>query len=153
MWQKIFILATLCAAVMSLGCNESSVAPTTSISNTNSGRTQFIKYVNPGDSTQFLNQDAIFKDSSDNSQLTGLRDVVINSQSQGNSYGTFSLETDGAHWEGNWTGTTTSSGTTIRATGYDLNERGKSCEWNYYLPSSQNGKAGTFSASIIYERD
>ena len=160
MWQKIFFLVTLFTALIIFGCSDNSVAPPSENSSTFSGQTNFVQYTGPGSSTQpgsgniqALDQVAVFRDISDNPQLTGLRNVVITSNSQENSYGTFSLEANGANWEGNWTGTTTSSGTTIKANGYDLNERGKTCEWYYYLPSSQDGKAGTFSARIRYERD
>jgi len=159
MRYKIFFFVTFFAALMVIGCDES-VAPQSGPSNTFNGETKFLEYVDPGTTTQpgigktqGINQIAIFRDSTDNAQLTGLRNVVITSNSQGNSYGTFSMETNGVHWEGTWTGTTTSSGTTIKATGYDLNERGKSCVWYYSLPSSQGGKVGKFSARINYERD
>lgn len=160
MWQKIFFLVTLFTALIIFGCSDETVAPPSDQSSAFTGETQFIEYVNPGTlnklvdgKTHTLNQVAIFRDISDNPQLNGLRNVVVTSNSQGNSYGTFSLETNDVRWEGNWTGTTTSSGTTIKATGYDLNERGKTCEWYYDLPSSQDRKAGTFSARIMYERD
>ena len=159
MRYKIFFFVALFAALMVIGCNES-VAPPTGSSSTFTGETKFLEYVDPGNitqprigKTQSVNQIAVFRDSSDNAQLTGLRNVLITSNSQGSSYGTFSMETNGVHWEGTWTGTTTSSGTTIKATGYDLNERGKSCVWYYYLSSSQDGKVGKFSARINYERD
>ena len=153
MWQKIFFLVTLFTALIIFGCSDNSVAPPSGQLSTFSGQTKFVHYVGSGSSAQLLNQVAIFRDISDNPQLNGLRNVVITSNSQGSSYGTFSLEANGTNWEGKWTGTTTSSGTTIKATGYDLIERGKTCQWYYDLPSSQDGKAGTFSARIMYERD
>jgi hypothetical protein len=164
MWQKIFNLVILFTALMVLGCDDELVAPPKGQSNIISGETKLIDYVNPGivkqlgsGNIQVRNQVAIFKDSSSNAELSGLRNVVLNhnfnSNGQGNSYGTFSVETNSGLWEGDWTGQTTSSGTTIKAIGYNFDERGQSCEWTYYFPSSQDGKVGTFSARIIYERD
>jgi hypothetical protein len=164
MWPKIFYLVILFTALMVLGCNEELVAPPNGQSNIISGETKLIEYVDPGTvrqleggNIQVRNQVAIFKDSSINAQLSGLRNIVLNhnfnSNAQGNSYGTFSIETNSGLWEGDWTGRTTSSGTTIKAIGYNFDERGQSCEWNYYFPSSQDGEAGTFSARIISKRD
>jgi hypothetical protein len=163
MWRKIFFLVTLFTALMVLGCNEL-VAPPEGQSNIISGETTLVKYVDPGTvrqleggNIQVRNQVAIFEDNSNNSQLSGLRNVVLNhnfnSNDQGNSYGTFSIETNSGLWEGDWTGQTTSSGTTIKAIGYNFDERGETCEWKYYFPSSQDGEVGTFSARIISERD
>lgn len=160
MWQKIFSFVTPLAALLIFGCSDNSVSPALGPSSAVTGETEFIQFVGPGgtsqpggENSQMQNQVAVFRDSSDNAELTGLRNVVINSDGQGNSYGTFSMVTADADWQGNWTGTKTSTGTTIKATGYDLNDRGKSCVWYYYLPSAQNGKAGTFTARIIDKRD
>lgn len=160
MWQKIFPFVTLLAALMIFGCSDNSVSPQLGPSTAVNGETEFIQFVGSGGSTQPIggnsqvqNQVAVFRDSSDNAELSGLRNVVINTDGNGNSYGTFSMVTSDADWQGNWSGTTTSSGTTIKATGYDLNDRGKSCVWYYYLPSSQDGTAGTFTARIIDKRD
>ncbi len=160
MWQKMFYLVILFTALMVLGCNDELVAPPEGQSNLISGETEFIEYVDPGTVTQLghgniqvRNQVAAFMDESNDNQLSGLRTVVLNynydSNNQGYSYGTFSIETNSGFWEGDWTGRTTSSGTTIKAIGYNnFDERGQSCEWNYYFPSSQDGKVGTFSARL-----
>ena len=164
MWQKAFFLGTLLTALIVLGCKDELVAPPKGQSNYITGETKLIEFVTPGTvkqlgdgNRQVRNQVAIFEDNSNNSQLSGLRNVVLNhnfnSNDQGNSYGTFSIETNSGLWEGDWTGQTTSSGTTIKAIGYNFDERGQSCEWNYYFPSLQDGEVGTFSARIISERD
>lgn len=160
MWQKILSFAVPLAALLIVGCSDNSVSPALGPSTAINGETEFVQYADPGNgplsgggNSAILKQVSIFRDSSDNTQLTGTRNVVVTSVNQEKSYGTFSLETNDAHWEGSWTGTTTSSGTTIKATGYDVNERGKSCVWYYYLPTSENGMAGTFTARISYERD
>ena len=166
MWQKIFFLVTLFTALMVLGCNDEPVSPLEGSSGIISGETKLIEVVDPGTviqlgggKTQVHNQVAIFRDSSNNAKFSGLRNVVLNltlfnSNGQENSYGTFRLETDnGEFWEGDWTGRSTSSGTAIEAIGYNIDEKDKSRLWNYYFPSSKEGKVGTFTARIIYERD
>ena len=164
MWVKIFYLVALFTSLMVLGCSDELVAPSKGQSSIIYGETEIVEYVDPGTitqlgkgNTQVRNQVANFIDSSNKGQLSGLRNVVLNhdfnSNGHGNSYGTFSVETNSGLWEGNWTGRTTSSGTTIKAIGYDFDERGKSCEWNYYFPSLEAGTVGTFSARIISERD
>ena len=164
MWQKAFYIGTLLTALIVLGCKDELVAPPKGQSNYITGESKLIEFVTPGTvkqlgdgNRQVRNQVAIFEDNSNNSQLSGLRNVVLNhnfnSNDQGNSYGTFSIETTSGLWEGDFKGQTTASGTTIKAIGYNFDERGQSCEWNYYFPSLQDGEVGTFSARIISERD
>lgn len=166
MLQKFFFLVILFTALAIVGCNEELVTPQGGDVSIISGGTKLIEVVDPGTvthlssgETQVLNQVTIFKDSSSNAKFSGLREVVLNttilnSNGEENSYGTFSLETDnGEIWEGEWTGHTTSTGSTIEAVGYNIEEEGISCVWNYYFPSSKGGTVGTFTARIIYDRD
>lgn len=164
MWQKAFFLGTLLTALIVLGCKDELVAPPKGQSNYISGETKLIEIVNPGTvkqlgdgNRQVRNRVAVFLDSSNNSQLSGQRLVVLShnfdANGYGNCYGTFSIETTSGLWEGDFKGQTTASGTTIKAIGYNFDERGETCEWKYYFPSSQDGEVGTFSARIISERD
>jgi hypothetical protein len=163
MWQKIFFLVTLFTALMILGCNEL-VAPPEGQSSIISGETKLIELVNPGTvkqleggNIQVRNRVAVFLDSTNDSQLSGQRLVVLShnfdANGYGNCYGTFSIETTSGLWEGDFKGQTTASGTTIKAIGYNFDERSETCEWKYYFPSSEDGILGTFSARIISERD
>ncbi|MEN8192092.1 MAG: hypothetical protein ABFS12_04710 [Bacteroidota bacterium] len=162
MIKKSYYIVTFLAVLLIIGCENEPVAPTNSSPNKIFGETNFVEYESPGTVTQFEDgtkqirkQIAIFNDSSNDMQLSGLRKIELNhnfdSNNEGSCYGTFSLETKNGYWEGDWTGETTSTGTTIKAIGYNLDDREQYCKWEYYFPSSDEGKSGTYSAKIFFD--
>lgn len=164
MLKKIFYLVTIFAALLFFGCNEQSVSPLNSGSNKVSGKTKLVKFLDLGSTTQLengnkqiLNQIAVFEDVCNCPQLTGTRKIVmnqnLNKDNCGSCFGTFSIEAKNAYWEGEWTGNTNALGTTIKAVGYNLNERDQRGEWEYYFPSGQNGELGTYSAQIYFDKN
>ena len=167
MLKKISYLVSIITLLMLVGCEDEPVAPLNNSSEKNnkiSGETQLVEYISSGSvkhlengGKQVRNEIAVFNDRSNSSQLSGLRKIVYNhnfdSNDQGECFGVFSIETDEGYWEGDWTGTITSEGTTIRAMGYNFENRDQSCEWTYFFPSSLEGKSGTYSARIFSARD
>jgi len=164
MLKKSFYLAVLSVALIFIGCEDQPLSPTSGHSNKISGETQLVEYINLGTveklgdgNKQIRQQVAVFKDISESAQVSGMRKIVLNhnynSNNEGHSYGTFSIEAENGYWEGDWTGTTTSAGTTIKAKGYNFESRDQTCEWTYNFPSSQEGKSGTYSARIYSNRD
>ncbi len=161
MWTKKYILIALFTTATFFGCNENSVAPSAARSDKISGETKLIKFMDLGTTKQLengkkqiKNQVAVFEDECDCSKLSGVRNIVMNytfdKDNYGTGSGTFSIETKDAYWEGNWTGTTNASGTTIRAVGYNFDERDQYCEWTYFFSSSKAGQSGIYSAQIFY---
>ena len=159
MSQKKYYFVALFATLMIFGCNDELVTTPPRQTNRISGETKLVKFVDQGTTKMLVdgkkeirNQVAIFEDISSSKDISGLRNLVLNhdydSQEHGKCYGTFSMETENGYWEGSFTGHTTSSGTTIKAIGYNFDDRGESCEWRYYFPSSLEGKRGTYSANI-----
>jgi len=154
MLNKAKYLIAIIITLIFIGCENEPVAPTDGQSNKISGETQLIESA----SSSGINQQVlVFKDSSNSEEVSGLRKIEIynsfSSNEDGHSSGIFSIDTKSGTWEGDWTGTTTSSGTTIIAVGYNMDDRDQSCEWRYYFPSSLEGKRGTYSAVIYDNRD
>ena len=156
-------IVILIAVLIMVGCDSQPVSPPNSGSSKISGETKLIKSVDSGTTKQLANggiqirnKILIFEDSATNNELSGLRNIVFNhnydKNNLGHCYGTFSIESDLGLWEGDWTGTKTLDGITIRAKGYNLDDRDQSCEWKYYFPSSLEGNSGTYSAVINTNR-
>ncbi len=164
MWTKKYILIALFTGAAFWGCNENSLSPSALQADKISGETKLVKFMDLGTTKQLENgsrqisqQVAIFEDKSNNGQFSGLRNIVMNhnfdKDNYGNSFGTFSIEAKNAYWEGEWTGTTNSLGTTIKAVGYNLDERDQRGEWRYHFPALDEGKSGTYTVKIYYDKN
>jgi hypothetical protein len=154
MVKKISYIVSLFAAFIIIGCEEEPVAPTNVSSNKIIGETHIVESMSSAGTDQ---QITVFKDSSNSEQISGLRKIEIknsfNSNKEGQSSGVFSIDTKNGTWEGDWTGTSTSSGNTIIAVGYNFDNRDQICEWRYFFPSTLEGKRGTYTAVIYNTRD
>jgi len=168
--KKIYILAVMLTLII-IGCEKDPVTPRDATSNNISressnisGETELIESISDGTINYVdggkkvvRNEVRAYQDNSNNGIMSGLRKIVtnknFNSNNEGKCFGTFSIDTEEGYWEGQWTGITTSEGTTIKANGYNFENRDQSCEWTYFLPSSLEGKSGTFTAKIYSARD
>lgn len=153
MLKKLYFILTFFVAIILIGCEEEPVTASNGVSNKISGETHMVESIG---SAQINPKVRVFKDSSNSKLVSGLRKIEtikgFSSNEEGHSSGVFSIEAKSGTWEGDWTGTTNSSGTTIIAVGYNMDDRDQSCEWRYYFPSSQEGKRGTYSAVISTNR-
>ncbi len=157
--KKIIYIVSLLVALIVIGCENQPVATTNGTSKKISGETHLVESKNfdtvnkiKNGYAQLSQEITVYNDISNNELLSGRRTVEVSSNyiinGEGQSAGSFSLESKIGHWEGDWTGTTTLDGTTIMVVGYNFDDRDQSCEWRYYFPSSLEGKRGTYSANI-----
>ena len=160
MLNKSLYFLIIILALTFVGCDDQPLSSVSDNTLGNSGRTNLMDNNNSDISKQLAkgnvqnkNQSLVYIDISENPVLSGTRTMGsspnYDCNQAGNSFGRFTFDSEsGQHWEGDWVSRTTASGTTIRATGYNFDDRDQSCEWNYFFPCEDGGKQGTFRANL-----